>query len=293
MICYKCVESNPWIKKYAGTRGFLSPVFENTSAEVPVQPAPNGTPAIGIATSVLKRKASDGNLDEAPSSPSKRVKDEAHERALPARDNFVAPTLAHDGLVPPTQTQPQNGDLPSPPPETSFTQEISAPPPKPKHVDLPSSPPGGSFTLFLEPDFREHLCRCSACFPHLMMHPQLLEDEETYEPSLSDSSEASQPQQNGTHRSSKGGSIYDRGEAALSNIDRVRAIEGVMAYNHLRDKVKEFLKPYAEEGKVVSAEDIKAYFEKLRGDEKGIKEARDDAPEGGDGADNRREQSGY
>lgn len=29
-ICYKCVEANPWIKKYAGTSGFLKPAFRIT-----------------------------------------------------------------------------------------------------------------------------------------------------------------------------------------------------------------------------------------------------------------------
>ena len=70
-----------------------------------------------------------------------------------------------------------------------------------------------------------------------------------------------------------------------------------MVYNQLRDKVKAFLKPYAESGKVVEADDIKAYFEKLRGDDQAIKEAGqkpipEDEENGGEG-DNRREQSGY
>lgn len=46
-----------------------------------------------------------------------------------------------------------------------------------------------------------------------------------------------------------------------------------MAYNHLRDKVKSFLQPFAESGTPVGAEDIKAYFEKLRGDDQAIKAA--------------------
>ena len=70
-----------------------------------------------------------------------------------------------------------------------------------------------------------------------------------------------------------------------------------MAYNHVRDKVKDFLKPFAESGQAVGAEDIKSYFEKLRGDDRAIKEARnsgsrrgrDDDQEG----DARREQRGY
>lgn len=61
-----------------------------------------------------------------------------------------------------------------------------------------------------------------------------------------------------------------------------------MAYNHMKDKVKEFLKPFAETGQPVSAEDIKAYFAKLRGDE----EASRAGEEFDSVADNRREQSG-
>lgn len=81
-------------------------------------------------------------------------------------------------------------------------------------------------------------------------------------------------------------------------MDRVRAIEGVMVYNNLKEKVKAFLKPYAESGEAVGAEDIKAYFEKLRGDDEAIKEAAErPVAEEGDGSgangDKREEQGGY
>ena len=85
------------------------------------------------------------------------------------------------------------------------------------------------------------------------------------------------------------GSLLERGESALRNVDRVRAIEGVMAYNHLKDKLKPFFQQFAESGEAISAEDIKAYFAKLRGDDEAIKEA-GEAPKAGDG---REEQSGY
>lgn len=67
-----------------------------------------------------------------------------------------------------------------------------------------------------------------------------------------------------------------------------------MVYNHLKDKVKSFLQPFAESGQAVGAEDIKAYFEKLRGDEQGITAASvSGAGSNGDGGgDDRREQSG-
>ena len=67
-----------------------------------------------------------------------------------------------------------------------------------------------------------------------------------------------------------------------------------MVYNHLKDKVKSFLQPFAESGQAVGAEDIKAYFEKLRGDEQAIKNAGSGVGGGasGEDGDSRKEQSG-
>ena len=156
-------------------------------------------------------------------------------------------------------------------------------PPWPSQQPLPPAPTG-QISLFFKDDFREHLCRCSSCFPLLQPHEQLLDEEELYEPSVSDNEEEAGGSTVGS------GSIYDRGESALKNFDRVRAIEGVMAYNHLKDKLKPFFQQFAESGQAISAEDIKAHFAKMRGDEQAIKDA-------GEGAkretDNRKEQGGY
>ena len=270
LVCYKCVESNPWIKRYAGTAGFLPPLFRSdSSAPRPSAPAPPAAPNVDERPS-LKRKASDEALDDnqRASSPSKRIRE----------DEMLQ--------------EPQSA--------TSVQAPAS---PKHKHSNLPPAP-AGTFSLFLKEDFREQLCHCPSCYPNLLPHPQLVEEEDNYEPSVSNDSGVSdnrsnpllQSQHASDQRSHRSGSLLDRGEAALNNVDRVRAIEGVMVYNHLKDKVKEFLKPYAESGKAVSADDIKSYFEKLRGDEQGIKEAgeRADAEGGNDKEnDNRREQSGY
>lgn len=291
LLCYKCVESNPWIKKYAGTPGFLPPVYRKSTSGAVEKTQNSKSEDATVLTSALslKRKASDSDdLDMQPSSPSKRVKD---DEAIPSYTAQEPPASA-----------------------THATDSSEPPPPGHKHTLLPSNPPTGTFNLFLRPDFRDHLCHCPSCFPDLIPHPQLIDDEETYEPSLSNSSAppSLHPSLPGAAPRSQhsGGSLYDRGEAALSNIDRVRAIEGVMAYNHLRDKVKAFLKPYAEEGRVVSAEDIKTYFETLRGDKEGMERARGEAGAdgggGGGGGGNadgdkdagkdgsgRKEQSGY
>ena len=65
-----------------------------------------------------------------------------------------------------------------------------------------------------------------------------------------------------------------------------------MVYNHLKDKVKSFLQPFAETGQAVGAEDIKKYFEKLRGDDEAVKAAGAAANGASKDGDNRREQSG-
>ena len=282
LVCYKCVESNLWIKPYAGTAGFLPPVFKQDVtlpiADVQAQGRPN-----------LKRKASDEHSPlEAASSPTKRVKE----------DN--TPSLP-PGLAPATDPAITTPSKPVSAHATTTSDHVPAnlTSPRHKHSDLPPAPTR-FFSLFMKEDFRDHLCHCPKCYPNLLPHPQLIEEEDTYEPSISNSEQSQAGPGSGT-RSHGTASLLDRGEAALNNIDRVRAIEGVMVYNNLRDKVKAFLKPYAESGKVVEADDIKAYFEKLRGDDQAIREAGQkpvpEDEEGGDGGggegDNRREQSGY
>ena len=262
-LCYKCVESNPWLKRYAGTPGFLPAVFKDG----------------GLAKATELKPAADTNVPESEAHSNgtlKRKADDETEEAPAAKKTKEEEPAAN---IPPAETQPSV-------------------PPKPKHTSLPSSSPSTTFSLFLKEDFRDHFCRCPDCYPNLAAHPQLREEEESYQPPLSEDGEADGPGSAGTR------SLLDRGEAAFSNMDRVRAIEGAMVYNKLRDNLKEFLKPYAESGQAVSADDIKSYFEKLRGDDQGIKDAagqasaaRDDGGNGdgngnGEGDDNRREQSG-
>ena len=249
-ICYKCVGSNPWLKRYAGTTGFLPPVYHKdapskasaTDEAGPEKPAEEGDSK--------KRKLDDEEDQPA----SKRAK---------ADDNTATEST--------TAEQPKAN----------------------KHDSLPKEAPQGTFSLFFKEDFRDHLCRCPDCFPNLAKHPQLREEEDTYEPPLSDDGDEEPNGSTGTK------SLLDRGEVALNNIDRVRAIEGAMVYNHLRDKVKDFLKPFAESGTAVGAEDIKSYFEKLRGDDQPIRDAAagqasasNGDTDNGDEGGNKGEQSG-
>lgn len=125
-----------------------------------------------------------------------------------------------------------------------------------------------------------------------------MEEEETYEPPVSEDGSQGGNDSRSVHGggSTGSGSLLERGESALRNIDRVRAIEGVMAYNHLKDKLKPFFKEFAESGRAVGAEDIKAYFAKLRGDEEikrnGGGGAEEETQQDGQ-TDARKEQDGY
>lgn len=96
--------------------------------------------------------------------------------------------------------------------------------PSAEYHDYLPEPSTGTFSMFLKENFRERFCRCPSCYPKLSKYPQLLEEEESYEPPISESGEEG-GQSVGT------ASLLDRGEAALSNVDRVRAI-GMCSLSH-------------------------------------------------------------
>lgn len=278
-LCYKCVEANPWIKPYAGSPGFLPPIY--TEKEFNAAHATQEITLAGAVTngSAKKRKASDEDDAETDASlhipaTAKRQKSEDPNGVLSSIPEDTATVTSE---LPTTQRKE----------DTATCKVASLPPPSTTALTKP-------FSLFLKPDFRDHLCHCAEHFHSLKAHQQLLEEEDTYEPPMSEDDEEG-AQSVGT------GSILDRGEAAFNNMDRVRAIQGAMVYAQLKDKVSAFLKPFAESGEAVGAEDVKAYFEKLRGDTQGIQEAavgakenqQDEEGDGGADGSSRKEQSGY
>lgn len=272
-ICYKCVDSNPWIKAYAGIEGFLPPVFKRSAAPSPQAKSEEKEDqkedvksAIASAGLSQKRKAEDDGTDG----------DVEAKRARGDNDTKSKPTSTD------TTEPSRNGDVAT----TSSTKNE----PSSCKIDHLPPPPTEPFSLFFKEDFRNSFCRCPACFPNLAIHPQLLDEEESYEQSLSHSSAASDAA--GSTLGSRAGSLLDRGERALSTMDRVKAIEGVMAFNHLKEKLTPFFKEFAESGKVISAEDVKAHFAKIRGDEFGAREEEGEKAAGGE-EDRRREQGGY
>ncbi|KAI6026601.1 hypothetical protein BKA83DRAFT_4245427 [Pisolithus microcarpus] len=106
----------------------------------------------------------------------------------------------------------------------------------------------GTGDVFLTEGWRQRWCRCDQCLPSLQAHPYLLAEEETYEPPEDPDS---------------GLSLEELGMRALARLPRDRAIDGIHAFNNMRDGLMEYLRPFAQEGKVVEAADVNHFFEKL------------------------------
>lgn len=189
-ICYKCVESNPWIRDYAGSSGFLPAIFFKNRGANELGELPPSHARSSSQTSSQKRKAPDDD-------------GVANENVTKKLKPVEESTNGHAGV---SGTESTEADAQSDQPRPC------------KQKSLPSAP-SGKLSLFLREDFRDHLCKCAGCFPILSKHPYLLEEEDTYEPPVSESDHAAADQ-----RSAGSRSLLDMGEAALSNVDRVRAI---------------------------------------------------------------------
>ncbi|KAF9044413.1 hypothetical protein BJ165DRAFT_1347432 [Panaeolus papilionaceus] len=107
----------------------------------------------------------------------------------------------------------------------------------------------GAGDLFLTSGFRDRWCRCQSCLPSLKQSPWLLEEEETYEPPEDPDS---------------GLSLEELGMRALQRLPREKAINGIHAFNEMRDDLVKFLRPFAQENKVVNESDVRGFFEALK-----------------------------
>ncbi|KAF8545314.1 hypothetical protein BDD12DRAFT_721806, partial [Trichophaea hybrida] len=232
IICWRCVDANPWIRRFAGYPGFFALARKDaTITSVAVGASPPQTETESEPQQGQKRKAEDDLEESGTQSPVKRVRPAAEDIEMTSAS--AATISAENGTMSASTAN-----------ETPVSCSL---PPTPTLPEI--------FSLLLPSEFRSQLCRCPNCFPHLSKHRVLLEEEETHEQPLS-------------RAASPTGSIFEEGEKALNSIDRVRAIEGVLAYNKLKDRVKAFLEPFAKSGKIVGREDVEGYFEGLKGEGK-------------------------
>ncbi|SCU99897.1 LANO_0F04236g1_1 [Lachancea nothofagi CBS 11611] len=110
------------------------------------------------------------------------------------------------------------------------------------------------FSIMFRPDYKDVLVmikddleESSKLYVFLQdIAPFLLDEDSVYEPS-EDSDDAT--------------STFELGTQALSSsVDRSIAVAGIQAMDNIKQKLSEFLKPFADSGKIVKEEDIRNFF---------------------------------
>ncbi|MBW0495721.1 hypothetical protein O181_035436 [Austropuccinia psidii MF-1] len=99
--------------------------------------------------------------------------------------------------------------------------------------------------VFLAPGWRDQWCKCSTCLALRSTFGWLESEEDVWEPGEDKASTKS---------------LLELGIEAFHNLPRGQMIEGLYAYNKLRDEMMDFLKPFASTNTLVTEDDIKAFF---------------------------------
>ena len=130
------------------------------------------------------------------------------------------------------------------------------PPAKKQKISHDTEP---DFSLFLAPGFKDRLLNLRKQLPEnskvrvfLEKYPFLYDNDPIYEPPDDEES------------GSRSGSVADLGADALENLPRGQALDGIMAYQNIRLKLKEFLQPFSEEGRVVTEDEVRNFFANIK-----------------------------
>ncbi|KAJ9093832.1 hypothetical protein QFC20_007045 [Naganishia adeliensis] len=106
--------------------------------------------------------------------------------------------------------------------------------------------------VFLRPEALDRICTCESCMPLVKALPFPLVEEPEYLPAPEDPNDPSEEELT---------------TQALERLPRGQTIEALLAFNNMKDKLKAFLEPFRDGGRVVSAGDIEEFMQ-------GIKESR-------------------
>ncbi|KAI9278344.1 hypothetical protein BDA99DRAFT_600056 [Phascolomyces articulosus] len=105
--------------------------------------------------------------------------------------------------------------------------------------------------IFLKEGWRSQLCQCKECEQAYKKNKvdYLLSEEETFEPEEDEDA---------------GKSLMDAGMEHMMRMDRVQAMESIMAYTTLSSQIKDFLQKFKESDEVVTESHIRQFFEEKR-----------------------------
>ncbi|CDH61415.1 e3 ubiquitin-protein ligase ubr7 [Lichtheimia corymbifera JMRC:FSU:9682] len=163
----------------------------------------------------------------------------------PSNDN----NTTHDSTIPAdTTTTNHSGEKRKEP----TSPQTNAPDPKRVKSDPECKKEKASYAdrveLFFNDGWREKLCQCDTCKKAFVENgiEFLLSEEDTFEPEQDEDA---------------GKSLLEMGMEQMNHMDRVQAIEGIIAYKKFATQIKEFLRGFAGSGEVVTPDDIRRFFE--------------------------------
>lgn len=121
-----------------------------------------------------------------------------------------------------------------------------------KELQAAALKPEQSGAVFWPSMWRSKLCSCGACLERLSQAGlSFLLDESDTVLAYENKGKSSEQRQQG----------HDPLMSALDNLNRVQQLEIIHGYNDMKSELKDFLQRFADEGKVVTSDDIHHFFE--------------------------------
>ncbi|KAI3404574.2 hypothetical protein KGF56_002619 [Candida oxycetoniae] len=144
--------------------------------------------------------------------------------------------------------------------------------PKPKKVKLENQEEKGkqgeSFSIFLANDFKNKLKKA---LPSLEPSSKLKQFFDSNEYLYNEDPVYQPPVDKSEEEWSTTVSFLDMCTAdAIHSLPRSQTIETIQGYDKMREKLRNFFKPFAEQGKVVTEEEVKNFFGKINEDDKKV-----------------------
>ncbi|XP_058814304.1 putative E3 ubiquitin-protein ligase UBR7 [Topomyia yanbarensis] len=135
-------------------------------------------------------------------------------------------------------------------------------------LDICTKPPpeeGGKATYkkgatFWNDGWRLHLCRCSDCTEtYKRLNVEFL---------LNEKDTVQWYEENGRTKTEAQGSSYEQGIRAWNQVGRIQQVEILSGYNHMKERLRDFLDTFVTSQQVVTEKDITEFFAKLNREKK-------------------------
>ncbi|KAA8917186.1 hypothetical protein TRICI_000666 [Trichomonascus ciferrii] len=104
-----------------------------------------------------------------------------------------------------------------------------------------------TYSVFLKPDYQSALSQSKdkTIKQFVLKFPFLITEEPIWEPPRDEDNASS---------------LLDAGAQALKSLPRDKALDGMQAYSKIKESLTNFLRPFAEQGKVVTEDDVNQFF---------------------------------